>query len=42
MKTSKGPPVFNDNKNSSCFDWINKLLIKMGEQQMNFYSYYNN
>lgn len=43
MKTSKGPPIF-DTKKSSCFDWFNKLLIKLGENEhlMGFYSYYNN
>lgn len=44
MKTSKGPPVFDDINKSSCFDWFNKILIKLGEneQLMGFYSYYNN
>ena len=44
MYTSKGPPVFNDDKNRSCFDYINEFLILLGkqEQQMGFYSYYNN
>ena len=41
MYTSKGPPILNDNKNRSCLDCINEFLIKMGGQQMNFYSYYN-
>ena len=43
MYTSKGPPVFNDNKKRSCFDCINEFLIFLGkqEQQMGLYSYYN-